>query len=143
MREPLRGEHFRHKECIFKVLTVSRATSEITLENIADGERFVTRYETFKVGFERVLKVGEVSKILGRHTRSIYRYESKGVIEKPKMYNHKNIRMVRFYSIDEVVDMHESIAQLHQGRPRKDNRTVNNTLMDAGTLRTILRERYL
>jgi hypothetical protein len=142
IREPLKGEHFRHKERIYKTLSISRATSEILLEDIEDGSHFLTSYATFKVGFERVLKVGDLAKILGRHTRSIYRYEAKGVIQKPKMYNHKNIRMVRFYTIDEVVDIHETISQLHQGRPRKDKRVVNNTLMDAGTLRSILRERF-
>lgn len=141
-KEPLINEFYRHKEAVYKVTKLSRATDEIELEDIADGKLFKVAYSVFKYGYERVIKVGDAAKLLGRHPRSIYRYEKSGVIRKPMLYSHRGVRQVRFYTLEEVVELHEMISQLHQGRPRKDNKVVNNTMVDIGTLKLLIKEKY-
>jgi DNA-binding transcriptional MerR regulator len=83
-----------------------------------------------------------VSRFIGRSPRSIYRYESIGLIDKPKRYASKGDREIRFYTYRDVLDLHEAISEIHQGRPRKDGRVVNNSMPDRASLVRMLKERY-
>lgn len=140
-RGPLKGEFYLYLNQIYKVLLVSSGTDEIILEEIATGKQFSVRYGVFGKAYKRVFKVGDVASWLNRTARSIYRYESRGQIKKAQQYQYGN-RSIRFYTIDDALEMHEMISGLHRGRPRKDGRIVNNTLPDIGRLKIELRERY-
>jgi hypothetical protein len=140
-KPPLTNQYYLHKSKIYKTLSVSRGTDIITVQELESGSITDCYYGTFMSAFKRVIKVGELAKLLGRHPRSIYRYESKGVIEKAVMYTTKYGSSVRFYTLDQVLEVHEMISLLHQGRPRKDRKIINN-LMDPGSFRALLREKY-
>lgn len=139
---PVRGEFYLHSDEVFKVLTVSSGTDEVHLESLIDKKQYSVRYGTFIHTYEQVFKVKTIADWLNRSTRSIYRYETNGIINKPKMYPTTGGRLIRFYRLKDVFDMHELISELHQGRPRKDGRTINNTMPDIGHLRIQLKERY-
>lgn len=141
-KPPLKGEHYLYRDEIYKVVTVSSATDEIIVEAIKDRKRYTCRYAVFSTAYERVLKVKVVADLLNRSPRSIYRYESRGIINKPKMYQTASGREVRFYRLQDIYEMHELISQIHRGRPRQDTRIVNNTMPDIGTLKIRMRERY-
>ena len=139
---PIKGEHYLHDNCIFRVVLASRGTDEVVLESIKDGSRWTVRYGVFKFAYERVWKVGDVSKFLGRSPRSIYRYESAGLIDNPKRYASKGDKKVRFYTKDDVLKIHSMISDIHQGRPRKDGKVVNNSVPDKASLVMMFRERF-
>lgn len=139
---PLRGEFYVYLEEVFKVLSVSSGTDEVVLESLKDKKQYSVRYATFKSTYEQVFKIKTVADWLNRSPRSLYRYETRGIINKGTMYPTTGGKMVRFYRLRDVFEMHEMISQLHQGRPRKDGRTVNNTMPDIGHLRIELKERY-
>jgi hypothetical protein len=139
---PVVGAHYLFRDRIYRVETVSSGTDIIVVKELESGKQYETPYSTFAYGYERVFKVGRVADFLGRSSRSIYRYEQRGLIKKQKMYPVGNGRALRFYRLDDVLEIHELVSELHQGRPRKDGRIVNNTLPDATTLRMELRERY-
>lgn len=141
-KKPLVGEYFLHADKIYKVLLSSRGTDEILLEDISDGARYSVRFSVFKYAYKRVWKVGDVAKMLERSPRSIYRYELRGQTQEPKRYNAKGGKQLRFYTKQEVLEIHEMISEIAQGRPRKDNRVVNNTLPNRAALLTLMRERY-
>jgi len=65
-----------------------------------------------------------------------------GLIEKAKRYPVVGGRELRFYTKDDVLEIHEMISGVHQGRPRKDRRTVNNTLPDKASLLQMFRKRF-
>jgi hypothetical protein len=140
--KPLRGDYYLHQDRIYRVVLASKGTDEIVLEDIQDNSRWEVRYAVFKYAYERVWKVGDVSKFLGRSPRSIYRYESAGLIDNPKRYNGKGDRQIRFYTKKDVLDIHSMISAIHQGRPRKDGKVVNNSLVDRASLVIMFRERY-
>lgn len=140
--KPLVGEHYLYGDRIFKVVLASKGTDQIVLEAIEDGSRWEVRYATFKYAVTRVWKVGEVAQFLGRSPRSIYRYESAGLIDKPKRYNARGDRQLRFYTKDDVLEIHDLISAIHQGRPRKDNKVVNNSMPDRASLVRMFRERF-
>lgn len=142
MRAPIKGEFYIFQDEIFKVLTVSSGTDEVIVESLKDKKQYSVRYGTFSNTYEQVFKVKTVADWLNRSPRSIYRYETNGVIEKATMYPTTGDKMVRFYRLRDVFEMHELISQLHQGRPRKDGRTINNTMPDIGHLRIELKEKY-
>lgn len=140
--EPLKGEFYLYVEEVYQVETVSRGTDEVILHKISDGSRFITRYDTFMSGFKRVWKTGEVATFLNRSPRSLYRYELNGLIEKPKRFKAAGNRELRFYTKEEVLGIHELISEIHQGRPRKDSKAVNNTLPTRSEIRRVFRERF-
>jgi len=140
--EPLAGEHYLHNGSIYRVEAVSQGTDSVYLIEIGTGTSMMTRYSTFRFGFQRVWKTGEVAKFLNRTPRSLYRYEEMGLIEKAKRYPVVGGRELRFYTKDDVLEIHEMISGVHQGRPRKDRRTVNNTLPDKASLLQMFRKRF-
>jgi hypothetical protein len=140
--QPIKGESYLHDERIYRVTLASKGTDLIVLEDIESGKKWEVRYAVFKYAFERVWKVGDVSRFIGRSPRSIYRYESIGLIDKPKRYASKGDREIRFYTYRDVLDLHEAISEIHQGRPRKDGRVVNNSMPDRASLVRMLKERY-
>jgi hypothetical protein len=89
-----------------------------------------------------VWKIGDVAKFLGRSPRSIYRYEAKGQIRNPNRYPALGKHDVRFYTKEDVLEMHEMIADIHQGRPARNGRIVNNTMPHKSALLTMFRERF-
>ena len=123
------------------MLVVSSGTDQVFLEDISTKKQFSVRYGIFIYSYTRVFKVGEVAEWLNRTARSIYRYEVRGQVKKATQYPYGS-RQIRFYTLDDVFEMHEMISGLHRGRPRKDGKIINNTLPDIGTLRINLRERF-
>lgn len=139
---PRQGEHYLLADNVFRVVSVSRATDEIVLENIKDKARYVEQFAVFQHVYVRVWKIGDVASLLERHPRSIYRYESKGQIQKAKRYQAGGKHTVRFYTKEDIVSTHEMISQINQGRPRRDGRTTNNTLKSMGELLNTIKDRY-
>lgn len=140
-REPAVGEWYLHDNKAYKVVFVSRGTDDIILFDLASGKKFQVLYSTFKYGFERAFKVGAVAKMIGRSPRSIYRYESAGVIEKAKRYADHMGRGIRLYTKQDILDIHEMVSEIHAGRPRKDKRVVSN-LPSRAELLIDFRERF-
>jgi hypothetical protein len=139
---PIVGDHFLHKGRIFRVALASSGTDTIILEDIETYEKFSVMFSVFKFAYTRVWKIGDVAKFLGRSPRSIYRYESSGAIDKPKRYDAAGGRSVRFFTKQDVLDMHECLVEIHQGRPRKDGRVVNNSMPNRTELVTMFKERF-
>lgn len=141
-KPPAINSFWLHKEKIYKVKSTSTATDQVILEDIADGKLYEVRFALFFYAYEQVIKIGDVCKILGRRPRSIYRYEERGRINKPFCYSEKGYRMVRFYRKQDVLEIHELIKEIHQGRPNKKGRIINNSLPDEGNLKIQLKEWY-
>jgi hypothetical protein len=146
VRKPLAGEHYvaRGSDGLkaYRVESVSQGTDEVILRSVETGKRFRERHDVFFHVYDRVWKVGTVAQLLGRSPRSIYRYEQLGQIKEPRRYPALGGRRLRFYTKEEVLEMREMIAEVPQGRPRKDGRVVNNTLPSKASLLHELRERF-
>jgi hypothetical protein len=141
-QEPIKGEHFLNNSEIYRVVGINRAHDSVLLRKLSDGKNYETRFDTFSVGFEQVWKIGEVADFLGRSPRSLYRYEHRGQTEKPKRFKTVHGPELRFYTKQDVLDIHDLIAGVHQGRPRKDNKIINNTLPTRSELLIMFRERF-
>lgn len=140
-KPPIKGEYYLYRDKVYKVLLVSSGTDEVILEDISDKKKFSVRYGVFIHSYKRVFRVGEIASWLNRTSRSIYRYEVRGQIKRAKLYPY-GTRNIRFYTIEDVLEIHQMISGLHRGRPRKDGRIINNTLPDIGRLKIDLRERF-
>lgn len=123
---PYKGDHYLHKGRVYSVHLVSRSKDTVFLQDIETKDLYETRLDTFHIGYERVLKVGELADLINRTPRSIYRYEQRGQIKKPKRYPAAGNYTLRFYTRDEILEVREMVAEIHQGRPREDFRVVNN-----------------
>lgn len=139
---PIQGEYYLHDGKVYRVDIISRGTDEITLSSVEDGAKWSVRYSVFKYGFKRVWKTGDVAKMLEISPRSIYRHESNEVIPIPTRYKTIGNNFIRFYTMKDIFVLREMIAGVHQGRPRKDKRIVNNKLPNEAYLRQYFRERF-
>lgn len=136
------GDHYLLGEKIYKVASINRGKAEIIVQNIETGDRFNTPYDTFFVGYERVLKIGAVCDVLNRSPRSIYRYEAKSQIKNPNRYLTKSGKHLRFYTKQDVLEMREMIADIHQGRPNQKGKVINNTVPTKYEVIQALKERH-
>lgn len=139
---PLAGELYSYQDKVWRVISTSRATDEVILEDTANGDQYKVRFSVFQYAYQRVWKIGDAASFIGRHPRSLYRYEAQGVIGKPMTYRDKAGRQVRYYSKEDIVEMHQHVSEVHQGRPRQDGRAVNNTMPNKYELLTMFRERF-
>lgn len=140
---PVKGSYYINRGDVYKVTHVSRGTDEVYLLRLRDKREFVERYALFSTAYEQVFLVGDVASWLNRSPRSLRRYEDRGIIKKQNKYPTGGKREVRFYRLNDVFEIHEMISEVHQGRPRKDGRIINNTLPDIGTLKINLKERFV
>lgn len=139
---PYKGDHYRHKDRIYTIHLVSRSKDTVFLEDIETKELYETRLDTFFMGYERVLKVGDLANLINRSPRSIYRYEQKGQIKKPKRYPSAGEHTLRFYTRDEILEVREMVADIHQGRPRDDLKVINNDVPTEYEVITRMKEIY-
>lgn len=130
-----------HDGRIYRVVLASRGTDEILLEDIESASTYKVRFSVFKYAYTRVWKIGDVAQFIGRSPRSIYRYEAKGLIEKPNRYPAQGRYEIRFYTKQDILGMRDLIAEIHQGRPRHDSRTVS-TIVDKASLLRMFKERF-
>ncbi len=134
--------YYIRDDILFKVVSISSATDEVLLEDVSNGQIYSVKFSLFSYAYEKVLGVTQAAKLLGRHPRSIYRYEQREIINKPKCYPDKRGRMVRYYRKQDLLDIHELISEIHAGRPRKDKRVINNSLIPMGNFKRLIRERF-
>lgn len=139
---PLKNEYYLHKGSVYKIIYTSRGTDEIMVEHLGSGKKQTVVFAAFKHAFKRVWKVGDVAEIVGRSPRSIYRYERAGQIQKPVRYLDRFGRELRFYTKEEVLGLWDSVSNIHQGRPRRDRRVVNNTLRSKAEVLETFRDRF-
>ena len=139
---PLQGEWYLRGNEAYKVWITSRGTNVVLLERLHDGVKVEVDHASFHHGFTRAFKVGAVAKMIGRSPRSIYRYEAAGVIQKAKRFPDRYGRDIRFYTKQDILDIHEMVSEIHAGRPRKDKRVVNNGMPSRAELLIDYRERF-
>lgn len=137
---PVKGELYLLDDHVYRVLIVSRANDETVVEDIADGDTSIVSFTTFPYVYQRVWGIGDVSKLIERHPRSIYRYEKNGLVKKPKRYPTKRGDTLRYWTGQDILDLHEMVAEIHQGRPGQ--RRTNNTMPSRSELIREIEERY-
>lgn len=139
---PYKGDHYLYRDRIYVVHLVSRSKDTVFLQDIETKDLYETRLDTFHVGYQRVLKIGDVADLINRSPRSIYRYEQNGQIKKPKRYPSAGNFTLRYYTREEILEVREMVADIHQGRPREDSKVINNDVPTEYEVITKMKEVY-
>lgn len=86
--------------------------------------------------------ITEVADILGMHRMTIDKYVREERIKTPqRIYSLSNRLPGKFmFSEDDVLELHTALAEVHQGRPRKDGLITNNRIPNRAQVRTLVRQ---
>lgn len=115
---------------LHKVLHVSRAQDLVTAYDFMEHRAKVYPWADVKRKMQNAYTISQAAKLVGRHRDRIVRYIRSGDIKEPQReYNLDTKEPYRyFFSEDDMMELHEFMASLHIGRPRKDGRITNNML---------------
>lgn len=130
---------------LHKVLHVSRAQDLVTAYDFIEHRKKVYPWSDVKRKMQNAFTISQAAKMVGRHRDRIVRYIRNGEIKEPQReYNLNTGDPYRyFFSEDDMMDLHEYMASLHIGRPRKDGRVTNNMLPSREQMRGLVKTRKM
>jgi hypothetical protein len=126
---------------LHKVLHVNRPSDIVTTFDYAEGKVKTYPWSHVKRQRQNAYTIKEAAELVGRHRDRLVKYMVAGSIEIPQReYNIETGRLGRyFFSEDDMMDLRDYMATLHQGRPRKDGKVTNSRLPTREELRTSMK----
>lgn len=135
--EPSKSIFFLNKE-LFRYITSNRGQNIVYLYNITQDKPQSMLLSDFKKHRKRAYTVVDTARLLNRGAAQIYRYISDGIIEPPTGSlpdGERSFRKLSYYSEDDVFKIRDAMASIHRGRPRKDGKISNNSVLTENELR--------
>lgn len=123
---------------LFRVVTSNRGANIVYLYNLTDAKEQTMLRSDFRKHRRRAYTVIDTSRLLERTTMQIYRYISRGLIPPPVGISPGGERVFTkksYYSEDDIFLIREVMTSLHRGRPRKDGKITNNSVLTEQELR--------
>jgi hypothetical protein len=137
--------YFFINDQIHKKLHINRGKDLISAWNFPEHKRSVYNYSWVLRNMKTAYPTSKVAKLLNRSVRSIQLYMAAGVINPPQHtydYTTTNPQKIANYMWreEDIMELHEYLAELHVGRPRKDGEKANNSIPSPRELRALLDE---
>jgi hypothetical protein len=123
---------------LYRVVASNRSSNIIYLFNIVEQKEQTMLLSDFKKHKKRAYTVIDTARLLNRSTMQIYRYIDDGLINPPVGASPGGQRVFTkksYYSEDDVFEIRYAISLIHRGRPRKDGKRINNTILTEQELR--------
>lgn len=114
---------------LVRPLHSSRSTGMMNFYNITQDRVEVCFKSDFRKNRERAYTVGETAILVNRHKKYLPRLVKKGTIPKPtgsQKGGATGWQIRCYYSESQVKEIRAILAEMHHGRPRKDNMITNN-----------------
>lgn len=130
---------------LHKVLRVNRSQDLVTAYDFIEHRAKVYPWSDVKRKMQHAFTISEAAKLVDRHRDRIVRYIRNGEIKEPQReYNLDTKEPYRyFFSEDDMLELHEYMASLHIGRPRKDGRVTNNRTPSRDHMRAIIKKQEI
>lgn len=140
-RTPLR--YFFLDDKIHLKLHINRGSDTIAAWCYPDHKRNVYSYSWVLRNMKPAYTTKQVSELLNRTVRSIQLYLEAEVIRTPQhTYALSEPQKIAKYMWreEDIMELHEYLSGLHQGRARKDGGITNNSIPSPQELRALLNE---
>lgn len=128
---------------LHRKLFVDRGRDTIQAWNYPQGKTMTYVYTDVLRRKERAFTTTEVCKLVNRSKVTVENALINDAIEKPQFTYGLNEQRKLFQYMwrkEDVMALHEYLASLHRGRPRKDGKTANNNLPTPRELRAMMNE---
>jgi hypothetical protein len=122
------------------VVHINRSKDLATCFDYNDGKLKVYPWSEVRRKRGNAFTLTQAAKLINRHPDRIRRYMDAGEIERPQReYDLETGRPGRyFFSVEDMMAVHEFMSSVHRGRPRKDGKVTNNSTPDRETFRAML-----
>jgi hypothetical protein len=112
----------------------------VTAWDFVDHKRKMYAWSAVQKQMQNAYSFSEAASILGVHRITVDRYVRAEKIRTPqRIYSLSTRKPGRYMlSADDVLDLHQAMAETHGGRPRKDGMVTNNKLAPRSVIRTLV-----
>ena len=135
--KPSRNYFFVNKKLV-RVIVKNRGQNIVIFYNVTDCKNQTMLLSDFKKHGKRAYSVQDTGKLLNKTGRHLRWYVKHGIIDPPTGAlpdGERRYQVRAYYSEDDVFSIREAISKVHQGRPRKDGRVTNNSVLTEQELR--------
>lgn len=135
--EPSHSIFFLNNELV-RYITSNRGQNIVYLFNLTQDKSQTMLLSDFKKHRKRAYTVVNTARLLNRGPAQIYRYINDGIIPPPvgsKPGGERSFTRLSYYSEDHIFEIREAMSTIPRGRPRKDGKIVNNSVLTEQELR--------
>jgi len=128
---------------LVRVISANRASNIIYFYNITDQKEQTMLFSDFKKHRKRAYTTIDAGRILNRSREALKLYWKSGLIKPPLgtlANGERSFKRKSYYSEDDIFEIHKVMQGIHKGRPRKDGRIVNNSMLTEKELRAKMGE---
>lgn len=128
---------------LVRVIAANRASNIIYFFNIIDQKEQTMLLSDFKKHRKRAYTTIDAGRILNRSREALKLYCEAGLIKPPVgtlANGERSFTRKSYYSEDDIFEIHKVMQGIHKGRPRKDGKIVNNTLLTEKEVRAKMGE---
>lgn len=135
--EPSKSIFFINQDLV-RFITSNRGQNIVYLFNITKNKNQTMLLSDFKKHRKRAYTVVDTARLLNRGPAQIYRYISDGLIDPPvgsQPGGQRSFTKLSYYSEDHIFLIRDAMSKVPRGRPRKDGKIVNNSVLTEQELR--------
>jgi hypothetical protein len=135
--KPSNSIFFINKDLV-RFVTSNRGQNIAYLFNITQNKSQTMLLSDFKKHRKRAYTVVNTARLLNRGPAQIYRYVNDGLIDPPtgaQPGGERKFTKLSYYSEDDVFAIREAMSRIPRGRPRKDGKISNNSVLTEQELR--------
>lgn len=126
---------------LHKWLRAEPRSDQLLAWDAVDEVKRIYRLSHFRRTYERAYRVGEVAKILNRSKSAIQQYTLTDRVVSPQKYTGPAGKYeAKYYSKQDIIDIHAHMQLLHRGRPRKDGMITPDDMPTYEQLMAILND---
>lgn len=125
---------------LHRVLHVDRPQDLVTAWDYIDAKRKMYSWASVQKTMQNTFTMSEAAEILGVHRMTVVRYIDAGQIRTPQRVYNLGTRKPGKYllSADDVLDLHQAMAETHGGRPRQDGLVTRNNIPPRSVVKTLV-----
>lgn len=123
---------------LVKVVASNRGANIVYLYNITKGVEQTMLRSDFRKHRKRAYVVKDAARLLNIHAQRLHRYMWAGLIDPPvgaTLGGKREFHIKSYYSEDYIFKIREVMTTIPRGRPRKDGKAVNNSVLTEQELR--------
>lgn len=135
--EPSKSIFFINSDLV-RYVTSNRGQNIVYLYNITQNKNQTMLLSDFKKHKKRAYTVSDTARLLNRGPAQIYRYINEGLIDPPTGANpggERSFTKLSYYSEDDIFKIRDAMSSIHRGRPRKDGKVSNKSVLTEQELR--------
>jgi hypothetical protein len=128
----IENKFYLYKTLIIKVKKIHRSSNSIVVKFLLEDNEEVVPFNGGELLLSRLYTIGELSKIIGKRSDTIRKYEKNGLLPRPSLEAEQSeaYKNWRFYTESDVYDVVAFFSGRKSGRPANvKNNNIRNSIV--------------